>query len=65
MNPNRDDDSRILPFPDMDLLRRDGWSVAGTVGQYCVAFRGAEEVVFAWRQGEWRVVGVRTTTKAA
>ncbi len=65
MNALNLDDTRVIPFPDVDALRRAGWSVAGMVGQYAVAFRGAEEVVFAWRNGEWQIVGGRTGTARA
>ena len=65
MNVLNLDDTRVLPFPDVDALRRAGWSVAGMVGQYAVAFRGAEEVVFAWRNAEWQIVGGRTGTARA
>lgn len=42
--------------PNVHLVRRDGWMVGTTVGRYCVAWRGREEVVFVWRDGEWHAV---------
>lgn len=45
--------------PNIELLRRNGWSIGVFSGAYCVAWRGQEEVVFEWRSGEWRRVGGR------
>lgn len=46
--------------PNIELLRRWGWSVANISGPYCVAWRGAEEVVFEWRNDSWHRVGGRS-----
>ncbi len=52
----------ILPpesHPNVELLRRAGWSVNSTAGSYCVAWRGRDEVVFEWREASWRRVSGR------
>jgi hypothetical protein len=51
-----------MEFPNFELLRQSGWSVGTTAGPYCVAFRGPEEVVLVWRNGEWEQVTSRTGT---
>jgi hypothetical protein len=44
--------------PNVELLRRVGWSVNSVAGRYCVAWRGRDEVVFEWRGDNWeRVIG--------
>lgn len=44
--------------PNVELLRRLGWSVGTFSGDYCVAWRGRDEVVFEWRADGWhRVAG--------
>ena len=45
--------------PNFELLRRSGWSVNTIAGSYCVAWRGRDEVVFQWREGNWQRVGGR------
>ena len=45
--------------PNIELLRRLGWSVNSLTGAYCVAWRGRDEVVFEWRQEHWERVGGR------
>ena len=50
---------RVVEFPNVELLRRDGWAVASQSGPYCVAFRGSEEVVLVWRDGRWHQVSGR------
>ncbi len=45
--------------PNIELLRRLGWSVGSYSGAYCVAWRGRDEVVFEWRAGGWYRVGGR------
>lgn len=45
--------------PNVELLRRNGWSVATISGSYCVAWRGRDEVVFEWRDDGWHRVGGR------
>ncbi|MDW8199125.1 MAG: hypothetical protein RMJ56_16130 [Gemmataceae bacterium] len=48
--------------PNIELLRRSGWSVANISGRYCVAWRGPDEVVFEWRGDGWHRVGGRSST---
>lgn len=50
--------------PNVELLRRAGWSPAVITGAYCVAWRGRDEVVFEWRGGEWHRVGGRGSAAA-
>jgi hypothetical protein len=45
--------------PNVELLRRSGWSIGLFSGVYCVAWRGQDEVVFEWRSGDWHRVGGR------
>jgi hypothetical protein len=45
--------------PNIELLRRMGWSVGTTAGDYCLAWRGRDEVVFEWRGGTWHRLGGR------
>lgn len=47
--------------PNVELLRRLGWSLASMTGSYCVAWRGRDEVVFEWRADGWYRVGGRGT----
>ena len=54
-----------LVLPNFDQLRAAGWSVKTMTGTYCVAWRDADEVVFAWRDGEWQQVTTRTLRHAA
>jgi hypothetical protein len=57
--------SRPTEAPDFDRLLRTGWAVGSVVGRYCVAWRGAEEVVLVWESGEWRQVAGRGASRAA
>jgi hypothetical protein len=59
MSPDSPEPKRVVEFPNVELLRRDGWAVASLTGSYCVAFRGSEEVVLAWRDGQWHQVAGR------
>jgi len=43
--------------PNVELLRRYGWSVNSVSGPYCVAWRGRDEVVFQWREEQWERIG--------
>jgi hypothetical protein len=43
--------------PNVELLRRYGWSVNSVTGRYCVAWRGRDEVVFEWREDQWERLG--------
>lgn len=45
--------------PNVELLRRFGWSVNAVFGAYCSAWRGRDEVVFEWRENAWQRVGGR------
>ena len=45
--------------PNVELLRRMGWSVGTSTGAYCLAWRGRDEIVFEWRGGGWHRVGGR------
>jgi hypothetical protein len=45
--------------PNFELLRRFGWAVNSISGPYCVAWRGRDEVVFQWKDGDWHRVGGR------
>jgi len=45
--------------PNVELLRRVGWSVGTSTGVYCLAWRGRDEIVFEWRAGGWHRVGGR------
>jgi hypothetical protein len=45
--------------PNVELLRRMGWSVGNNSGAYCVAWRGRDEVIFEWRGDGWHRVGGR------
>jgi hypothetical protein len=56
---------KALPSPNVELLRRLGWSVASESGAYCVAWRGRDEVVFEWRGDGWYRVGGRGSPEAA
>jgi hypothetical protein len=47
------------PAPNFELLHRMGWSIAVCIGRYCSAWRGSNEVVFEWRDGDWHRVGGR------
>jgi hypothetical protein len=40
--------------PNLELLRRDGWSINSCHGPYVVAWRGSsEQIVVRWRNGAW------------
>jgi hypothetical protein len=45
--------------PNVELLRRAGWSVGTASGDYCLAWRGRDEIVFEWRAGTWHRLGGR------
>lgn len=42
--------------PNVAQLQSSGWSVNAVSGNYCVAWRGQDEVVMVWQQGGWRLV---------
>ncbi len=46
--------------PNVELLRRLGWSVNSVAGRYCVAWRGSNEVVFEWRSEGWERISERS-----
>ena len=43
--------------PNLELLRRLGWSLGTLSGTYCVAWRGRDEVLFEWKSGGWHRIG--------
>jgi hypothetical protein len=45
--------------PNVELLRRLGWSIGTFAGSYCVAWRGRDEVVFEWKADGWHPVSGR------
>ncbi len=45
--------------PNIELLRRQGWSISTYAGPYCVAWRGQDEVIAEWRAGGWHTIGGR------
>ena len=51
--------------PDYDALRRYGWAVNHVCGQYCVAWRGSDELVFVWGRDGWRQVSDRGAMRQA
>ena len=50
--------------PKPELLRREGWNVKAAHGQYCVVWRGHEEVVMVWRAGHWERAGGSSSAAA-
>jgi hypothetical protein len=42
--------------PNVELLRRYGYAVGTCHGPYCVAWRGNDEVLVVWSDGDWRRV---------
>lgn len=59
MSHNLPEQTRTGDRPNYALLLQTGWSVTTSHGDYCVAFRGADEVILVWRDGRWRQVGNR------
>ena len=55
----------IANDPKPELLRRHGWNVKAIYGEYCVVWRGAEEIVMVWRNGEWERAGGGALNDAA
>ena len=51
--------------PNYELLRSLGWSVGSVIGRYCVAWRGADEVVLTWQDGEWKQIAARGAFRQA
>lgn len=45
--------------PNVELLRRMGWSVGTYSGSYCLAWRDRDEVVFEWTPQGWQRLGGR------
>jgi hypothetical protein len=44
--------------PNAELIRPTGWMVKAVYGNYCVAWRGPDEIVLYWHAGGWvRVAG--------
>jgi hypothetical protein len=50
---------------NLTQLREAGWSIGAMFGNYCVAWRGSDEVVFAWRGGEWHLIANRSAGRLA
>lgn len=63
MNPFNPDPAEREP--NVEMVRRLGWSVKAASGHYCVAWRGADEVVLVWRGGHWERVGGSELREAA
>ena len=51
--------------PNPELIRRAGYSVVAVCGRYCVAARGAEQIVLEWRDGTWERVAGKGSWQAA
>lgn len=43
--------------PNVELLRSHGWTISSLSGNYCVAWRGNEEVILVWRNQTWERIG--------
>ena len=65
MTSHTDAATPTLTLPNFEPLRHAGWSIKTVTGAYCVAWRGPDEVVFAWRAGEWQQVTTRTLRRVA
>lgn len=48
-NPDSDSDAD----PNLEMVRRLGWTIKAASGRYCVAWRGPDEIVLVWRGGRW------------
>jgi hypothetical protein len=48
--------------PNLEMLRSMGWIIAWVYGNYCVAWRNQDEVVFEWRDNFWHRIAGRTKT---
>ena len=42
--------------PDTEQLRSRGWSIISTHGRYCTAWKGNQEILLVWRDGNWERV---------
>ncbi|MGL4420996.1 MAG: hypothetical protein ACRCZF_10060, partial [Gemmataceae bacterium] len=51
--------------PNIELIRRNGWTILNSYGAYCVVCRGAEQIVFQWSAGEWVRVHGRGPSRLA
>jgi hypothetical protein len=51
--------------PNAELIRQTGWAVKSIHGDYCVAWRGADEIVLRWQAGGWVRVAGRGEFKVA
>ena len=45
--------------PNVELIRRQGWSIGTFSGSYCTAWRGSDEVIVEWRFDGWHCIGGR------
>lgn len=59
MSHNLTEQAGSHDHPNYDVLRQSGWSMTSAHGDYCVVFRGSDEVLLIWREGHWRPVGNR------
>ena len=59
MSHNLPEQTRSNDQPNYELLLQSGWAVTSAHGDYCVVFRGSDEVILAWRDGRWQPVGNR------
>jgi hypothetical protein len=46
------------PYPNTDLLRFQGWAIISSSGPYCTVWKGSQEVLLIWREGNWQTVSV-------
>lgn len=60
MSHNLQELSQSVDRPRWELIRQSGWTVNAMHGSYCVVWRGQEEVVLAWHDGQWRQVSGRS-----
>jgi hypothetical protein len=51
--------------PNPELIRTTGWAVKALYGDYCVAWRGPDEIVLRWQDGRWVRVAGRGEYRAA
>lgn len=65
MNPLAPLSRDTVSEPNFELLRRAGWALNTQSGPYCVAWRGRDEGVFEWRDGDWHQIGGRACGAAA
>ncbi len=47
---------RTAYSPNIDQLHSQGWSIVSASGPYCLAWKGSQEVLLIWRDGNWKTV---------